>query len=175
MASDYPLCLDNGRGPELPVVPGVGGDLPLIEFSSYNAISRGMDSSLANCLPSKAPQVLSSVISDRISFLEESTEQMKAQIQERQELKNSLDAEIDQRLCQVQTMLHQLKPWDGISKPEGRRVTSLEKQIGELYKEKREHRLSHWQDTVMLKRELRKAQKELRTAMLDMWMTRFLS
>jgi hypothetical protein len=56
-----------------------------------------------------------------------------------------------------------------------RRRISLEQQIGELYKEKRQGELSHWQDTVMLKRELRKADKELRSASLDLWMMKFLS
>ena len=56
-----------------------------------------------------------------------------------------------------------------------RRRTLLEKQIADLYKEKRQEQLSHWTDTVMLERELRKAEKEERNAMLDLWMLKFLS
>ena len=51
----------------------------------------------------------------------------------------------------------------------------LEKQVSELYKEKRQQELSQWQDTVKLKHERRKAEKELRSAMLDLWMIQFLS
>jgi len=54
-----------------------------------------------------------------------------------------------------------------------RRRTLLEKQIADLYKEKRQEQLSHWTDTVMLKREL--AEKEQRNAVLDLWMLKFLS
>ena len=50
-----------------------------------------------------------------------------------------------------------------------------EKQISELYKERRHQELSQWQDTVKLKHERRMAEKELQSAMLDLWMIQFLS
>ncbi|MBI3336418.1 hypothetical protein HYZ98_02525 [Candidatus Peregrinibacteria bacterium] len=50
----------------------------------------------------------------------------------------------------------------------------MERQIAELEKENRQQELLHWQDTVVLKRELREAEKELQNALLDGWMVRFL-
>ena len=86
------------------------------------------------------------------------------------ELRSTLNSDIDGDMCRTQTMLYELD-----FMPDAARRSSLEKQIIELCKEKRYQKLSHWQDTVMLKHELRKAEKELRTATLDLWMIRFLS
>ena len=73
-------------------------------------------------------------------------------------------------MCRTQTEIFKLD-----FMPDSIKRSSLENRIMDLCKEKRDHDLSHWKDAVELKRELRKTEKELRTAMLDLWMIRFLS
>ena len=96
-------------------------------------------------------------------------------IEERQKLKADLQSNIDEDLCQIQSTIYALEQDMGGVIDKSKRRIWLEKQISELYKERRHQELSQWQDTVKLKHERRKAEKELRSAMLDLWMIRFLS
>lgn len=126
-------------------------------------------------LPGKSRDVLAQVISDRVYFLKGTIDDLASLIEERQELKNALQSNIDDDLCQIQSTIYALEQdMCGVIDKSERRIW-LEKQISELYKEKRDHDLSKWQDTVKLKQEKRMAEKELRSAKLDLWMIRFLS
>ncbi len=53
--------------------------------------------------PIKSREVLAKVISDRISFLRKSIEEIRAQVQERQKLKETLSSDIDKKLCETKT------------------------------------------------------------------------
>ncbi len=126
-------------------------------------------------LPGKSKEVLARVISDRVSFLKGTIDELTALIEERQKLKDDLQSNIDDDLCQIQSTIYALEQdMCGIIDKSKRRIW-LEKQISELYRERRQQELSQWQDTVKLKHEKREAEKELRSAMLDLWMVRFLS
>ena len=126
-------------------------------------------------LPGKSRDVLAQVISDRISFLKGTIDELAALIEERQGLKADLQSNIDDNLCQIQSTIYALEQDMCGVIDKGKRRTWLEKQISELYRERRQQELSQWQDTVKLKHERRKAEKELRSVMLDLWMIRFLS
>jgi len=127
--------------------------------------------------PVKSRKLLAKVISDRVSFLRKSIEEISRQIQERQKLKEALNSNIDEELCHTKTALYELDTYGNIANSlnSGKRRISLENMLAALHKEKRHHKLSHWQDTVMLERELRNMEKELHSAMRDLWMVRFLS
>ena len=126
-------------------------------------------------LPGKSRDVLAQVISDRVSFLKGTIDELTALIAERQSLKSDLQSNIDDDLCQIQSTIYALEQdICGIIDKSKRRIW-LEKQISELYKEKRQQDLLQWQDTVKLKHEKRIAEKELRSATLDLWMIQFLS
>jgi len=127
--------------------------------------------------PIKGKELLAKSISDRISFLKKSIDEIYELLQERYRLKECLNADIDERTCQILTKLYRLghydeNPWANTSN--ARRI-SLEQQITELYKERRQQELGHWQDSVMLKKELRNMEKELLSALRDLWMVRFIS
>ena len=126
-------------------------------------------------LPGKSRDVLTQVISDRVSFLKGTIDDLASLIEERQNLRVDLQANIDDDLCQIQNTIYALEQdMCGVVDKSKRRIW-LEKQISELYKERRQQDLSQWQDTVKLKHERRIAEKELRSATLDLWMTQFLS
>ena len=126
-------------------------------------------------LPGKSRDVLTQVISDRVSFLKGTIDDLASLIEERQNLRVDLQANIDDDLCQIQNTIYALEQdMCGVVDKSKRRIW-LEKQISELYKERRQQDLSQWQDTVKLKHEKRIAEKELRSATLDMWMIQFLS
>ena len=126
-------------------------------------------------LPGKSKDVLAQVISDRVSFLKGTIDELASLIEERQSLKADLQSNIDDDLCQIQNTIYALEQDMCGVIDKGRRRTWLEKQISELYKERRQQDLLQWQDTVKLKHERRNAEKELRSAMLDLWMIQFLS
>jgi len=127
---------------------------------------------ILNHLPFKSRDVIERVIADRVAFIRDSIEEIRSQIKERQGLKHDLSEGIDEDICEARSALFEL---DSLAEVAPGRRSSLEKQIMDLRKEKRNQELLLWQDTVMLKRDLRKAEKELRSAMLDLWMVRFLS
>ncbi len=137
----------------------------------YHPVDGGSVSPVGySMLPFKSRNVLARVISDRLSLLKKSIDEINSLIQERQKLKESLGSDIDEELCRTQTAIYQLELTSDMVK-----MSSLEKQISDLYKEKRQQEFSHWQDTVKLKHERRMTEKELRSAMLDLWMIQFLS
>jgi len=119
--------------------------------------------------------VLTAIISDRIYFIKDTIDEINAQIQERNALKQTLTIDIEEKLRKVKNIIYELELDMCNRIDKSRRRTSLEKQISELYKEKRQQELLHWQDTVMLKKELRNAEKELLDAMADVLVSRFLS
>ena len=124
-------------------------------------------------MPVQSNEILSKLLTDRLYFIRDEINEITRQVEERQELKQSLDSEIDERVCQVRNIIYLIE-LDICNKIDtSRRRTLLEKQIADLYKEKRQEQLAHWTDTVMLKREL--AEKEQRNAVLDLWMLKFLS
>ena len=133
-----------------------------------------MNYSLAE-FPIKSKEVLYKTIYSRIVFLRQTIDEIDLLIDERQRLRESISSEIEQKVCDVQNVIHGLElDMCGVIDKSRRRI-SLEQQIGELYREERQQKMSHWQDTVKLKHERRMAEKELRSAMLDLWMIRFLS
>ena len=142
--------------------------------SAYSTIDDNIESNAIMPLPVQTNEILSKILTDRLYFIKDEINEITRQVEERQELKQSLDSEIDQRVCEVRNIIYliELDICNKIDK--SRRRTLLEKQIADLYKEKRQEKHSHWTDTVMLERELRKAEKEERNAMLDLWMIKFL-
>jgi len=130
------------------------------------------ESGILNHLPFKSRDVIERVIADRVAFLKDSIEEIRSQIKERQKLKHELNSGIDEDICEAKSALFEL---DSLAEVAPGRRSSLEKQIMDLSKEKRQQGLQHWQDTVKLKQERRRAEKELRSAMLDLWMVRFLT
>jgi hypothetical protein len=155
-------------------------DKKLIKYPSndnngYDPDKDGIENYVILSLSIQSNDILSKLLTDRLYLIKDEISEISQQIDERQKLKQSLNSEIDQRVCEVQNVIYGLELDMGNQIDKSRRRISLEQQIGELYKEKRQGELSHWQDTVMLKRELRKADKELRSASLDLWMMKFLS
>jgi len=102
-------------------------------------------------MPVQSNEILSKLLTDRLYFIRDEINEITRQVEERQELKQSLDSEIDERVCQVRNIIYliELDICNKIDK--SRRRTLLEKQIADLYKEKRQEKLSHWIDTVMWK------------------------
>lgn len=126
--------------------------------------------------PAKSKEILAKVISERISFLRKSIEEISGQIQERQRLKETLNSDIDETLCQTKAALYELSSLGTIADNlNSSRKSSLETLLATLHKEKRHQKLLHWQDTVMLERELRDMEKEMLSAQRDLWMVRFVS
>ena len=157
-------------------MPG-GKEVDLSYIVGYQPVtSTSIVPSVANrALPVKSRDVLAQVISDRVSFLKGTIDELTALIAEREKLKADMQSNIDDDLCQVQSVIYALEQDMGGVVDKSKRRIGLEKQISDLYKEKRQQQLSHRQDTVKLKRERRVAEKELRSAMLDLWIIRFLS
>jgi len=123
-------------------------------------------------LPFESRDTLARVISDRVHFLKDSIEEINSLLQQRKKLRYELQAEIENNTGRIQNLLFELDSMDNVNQTER---CSLEGTIVGLSKERRNLELSHFEHTVMLKRDLRKAERELRTAMLDLWMIRFLS
>lgn len=142
-------------------------DFP-IDYVLNNA-SYSIDNSITTMVP-KSREILSKVIYDRITFLQSTITEIEFLLVERHKLKNKLSFDIDQDVCDARTQLYR-----NDILPDASRQSMLEKQILELHKEKRQQQLAHWQDATKLKHERRKAEKELQSAMLDLWMIRFLS
>jgi hypothetical protein len=141
---------------------------PFPEKSEYHYQPKKDDSIGSDLSPAKSRQILAKVISDRISFLQKSIEAINRQIEERQRLKETLNSDIDEKLCETKNVLYELE-YLGIKN--GRQI-SLEELLASLHKEKRHQQLSHWQDTVMLEKELRNLEKEILSAVRDWWMVR---
>lgn len=143
--------------------------LPSIPYSAdcqpkkAESITTGIGYSILTSQPIKNREVLAKVIADRVTFLQNAIDEITTQIQERQKLKEFLNSDIDEKLCHNLTKIYELEFWNIPTR--ARRRISLEQQVAELYKEKRQHEVLHWQDTVMLKRELRNAERELRMAL----------
>ena len=146
-----------------------------IPDDSYNPDKSSIEDYVIMPLSIQSSDILSKLLADRLYLIKDEINEITQQIDERQRLKQSLDSEIDERVCQVENVINliELDMCNQIDK--SRRRTLLEKQIGDLYKEKRQEQLAYWTDNVMLKRELRKAEKEERNAVLDLWMMKFLS
>lgn len=128
-----------------------------------------VDTAISNAsnLP-RSMDILSKIVSERIVYLYQDLIEANRVIHERTTLARNIQSQIDDNIINTVNLQNEL-----ISDPNLR--TSLENQINNLHKEKRQQELSHWRDTVELERDLRKAEKELRTALLDLWMVRFLS
>lgn len=95
-------------------------------------------------LPGKSKEVLARVISDRVSFLKGTIDELTALIEERQKLKDDLQSNIDDDLCNIQSTIYALEQdMCGIIDKSKRRIW-LEKQISELYRERRQQELSQW-------------------------------
>jgi hypothetical protein len=142
------------------------GDYVSHRESPVEAANHGFLSSM----PVKSREMLFHVISDQVYFLKANIDEINALLEERRSLARLLTDDIDQDMCRIRTEIYQLE-----HDTDSAERLSLEKQILELLKEKRQQKVSEWQDKVDLKRELRKTKKEFRTAMLDLWMVRFLS
>ena len=126
--------------------------------------------------PSMSREILLKVISDRISFLTKSIEDIQEQLLARQKLKESLISDIDTKLCQTKTALYELDSFGSLAERlNSRRKSSLESLFANLDQEKRQQELLHWQDAVLLQRELRQMERELLSAQRDLWMMRLLS
>ncbi len=137
-----------------------------------NGLNSALGYNALNFLPFKGGDMLARVVSDRVKFLKSSTDEIKQILDERQKLKDSLSSDIDNNICQTKTAIYELH---SMADTDPARRSSLEKQLAELYQEKRRQELSLWQDSTNLKEDFRKVEKELRSAMLDLWMLRFLS
>ena len=142
-------------------------------FSGNNApISDKPQEYGINSLPLKSRKVLAEVISGRIQFLKETISEIKTQVTQRQDLKDKLSYGIDLDICEIRTAVYDL---EASVKQDQQDKNPLERQIVELRMEKRRLELSSWQDMITLNRELREAEKELRSALLDLWMLNFVS
>lgn len=125
-------------------------------------------SSNAPSLPFESRDILSEVVSDRILFLYDSIRETNLQLLQRTELRNDFQQEICKEHVRIQNLLYELEN-------KGKDISSLELRLADLSQEERQQQLSHWRDTVELKRERRNTEKELRSAILDFWLIRFLS
>jgi len=119
-------------------------------------------------IPFESKDLLSKVASDRISFLTDSLKESNRLLLQRTELRNNFQLEINKDHVRIQNLLNDYEN-------KGKDISSLELRLANLSQEERQQELSHWRDTVELKRELRSTEKELRSAMLDLWMIQFLN
>ena len=117
---------------------------------------------------SSTNDLLSNVISDRIDHLYTSINQSNQLLQKRTELRNNHQLEISKQHVRIQNLLFDFEN-------KGKDISSLEVSLANLSQEQRQQELSHWRDTAELMRELKKSEKELRSAILDLWMIQFLS
>ena len=93
-------------------------------------------------LPGKSRNVLTQVISDRVSFLKGTIDDLASLIEERQNLKVDLQVNIDDNLCQIQNTIYALEQDMGGVVDKSKRRIWLEKHISDLYKERRQQELS---------------------------------
>lgn len=121
----------------------------------------------APSIHSFSQDILNQVIYSRMAFTRDTINEIYAHLRQRKSLKDALNSEIDEDISRIRDTLFNV---EGIPAK-----SALERQVTDLTKEKRSHELAHWQDTLCLSKELRLAVKELRTAMLDLWMLRFLT
>ena len=112
------------------------------------------------------------ILSHRVAFLKHVISDIEAQIQQRQQLSEHLQADIDEQTCRTRTEIVQLDSWQSEDRRD--RHIALERQIAELYREKRAQEVGHWRDTASLRQELRGAEKELASAAVDLWLVRHL-
>ena len=146
--------------------------LQYVPYDDYLSIDDASEAyETLTSLPFKSKELLGKVISDRISFLKKSIEEISGQIEERQRLKDILNSDIDEKICQTKSALYELDSFGDLCD----RRSSLEEQVAALHKEKRNQKLRHWQDTVKLESELRDMKKELLSALRDLEMIKALS
>ena len=126
---------------------------------------------LLNSLPLETKQAMHHIIADRVLFLRDSVAELNTLIQEREELKNALNADIEQNLAATKEALYE--ELNLMASTERR--SSLERLIAQQQREKRDRETEFWSDKFSAKLEQIKAEKELRNALLDLWMVRFLS
>jgi len=123
----------------------------------------------ASALPFESKEILAKVMNERLESLRSEIDSINTHLRQRARLRDALQSGIREDMCHIQNRVYELNTEDSGS------VIPLEKLLAGLSKERRQQEYSHWQDTVMLKRDLRKAEKELRSAVLDLWMVRFVS
>ena len=118
-------------------------------------------------IPFKSKDLLSKVVSDRISFLYDTITEMNRYLLQRTRLRNDFQQEISKDHVQIQNLLFE-------QQNKGQDISSLELRLVELSKEERQQELSHWRDTVELNQKRRYTEKELRRALLDLWLLKLL-
>lgn len=115
---------------QLPSIPYDVDYLPEKEEST----TVGIGYSILTSQPIKNREVLAKVIADRVSFLQTTINEITSQILERQKLKENLNSDIDEKLCQIITKIYELDFWNVVTR--ARRRISLEEQVAELLKRK---------------------------------------
>ena len=114
----------------------------------------------------KPGSLMAAVIYNRLSFLKSTISEISGQLRQRNALWYRQNEDIDENLCKAQSKAYQFEP-------DHPAASDLEQMIIGLQKEQRNLELSHWRDTVELRREYRETEKELRCAVLDLWMLSF--
>lgn len=124
-------------------------------------------------LPMQSKELLAKTLSQRLRFLKKSIDDIQALIQERQQLKDTLDSAIEKELSTTRIEIMQIEHMRLTQMM--KRKLFLESQLAALNKEKRWQAVSCWQDKVALRRELRNVEKQFNTAYMDQWLLQFLS
>jgi len=111
---------------------------------------------------------MAAVIYSRLSFLKSTITEISGQLKQRDALWHRQSREIDENLCRAQSKAYQFEP-------DHPAVNNLEQMIIGLHKESRSLELARRRDIVDLRRELRGAERELTTALMEWWMVSFLT
>lgn len=121
-------------------------------------------------LPIELNDLLEKVIADRIESTKNNIYALNTHLQRRTGLRDEFQREISEKMLRIQNLLYEKE-----NIRDKNAVISLEGLLIELSKEKRSQDLSHWKDAVELSHVLRKLEKELYSALLDLLITRSLA
>lgn len=95
-------------------------------------------------------------IESKLEFLKECITQVENQLHQRHTHHISIDQELDERICEIQSEIYTLELYS-IDSPNR---NTLQSQIKLLEKEKRQTQLEYWKDCAEMQKELRLLKKE---------------
>ncbi len=138
-------------------------------FSDYILFSPEYAPGILNLSAGK--DILTKVTSDRILLCRKELADLSSLARERAILNENLQSKTDDCICNTVNMLFE-QEFLYRSNPN---KCSLSQQLNDLYRGQRQEDLSFWKDKKEMRREIHQAEKQLQSALLDLWMLNFLS
>ncbi len=138
-------------------------------FSDYILFSPDYAPGILNLSVGK--DILTKVTSDRILLCRKEIVDLSSLARERAILNENLQSKTDDCICNTVNLLFEQESLYR-SNPN---KCSLSQQLNDLYRAQRQEDLVFWRDRKEIRREIHQAEKQLQSAMIDLWMLRFLS